>query len=205
MMNALKALKECYTVCKSWIRDKDVATLIPTLPPAIAGICEKMDLSARRVVMEYGPGTGVITRRLLKKAESKESSFILIEKNPDLASHLHEHITDPRVRIFCESAEQAPEILRKCGETHADYILSGIPFSRLPADVAREIVQRTFEILKDDGAFVVYQFLWSARKYLEELFPRIEADFEFWNIPPLFIYEARKCLFSCMTNARSQG
>jgi phospholipid N-methyltransferase len=187
----MSAIKERLLFLRSFLDDRDVAYLLPTFPPGIRKVCEKMDLSKRRVIIEYGPGTGVFTREFLPRL-TPDSKVILIEKNPTLVAFLQEHVADPRVQTFQESAENARSVLAACGEEKADYILSGIPFSYLPREVARGIVRMTKEILTEEGAFLVYQVRPKVEEYLREAFPVIRKDFEFWNLPPLYIYEARK-------------
>jgi phospholipid N-methyltransferase len=44
------------------------------------------------------------------------------------------------------------------GHDHADYVLSGLPFSTLPDGVGPAIASATARVLRLGGAFLVYQF-----------------------------------------------
>ncbi len=178
-------------------RPGEVSSVIPTLKGAVRKICEKMDLSGRKVIVEYGPGTGVIVRHLLDESLlSDDSRVILIEKSPEFAIALEREIQDPRVRVFHGSAENVGEILRLCSEQRADYVISSIPLSVIPPDVRERILEETKRILAPDGSFIVYLFRPVVEQYLKEAFPFVERDFEPFNIPPLQIFTARKEMVS---------
>jgi len=143
------------------------------------------------VIVEYGPGTGPITRHILSKM-SKNSKLILIETNKYLADRLRK-LNDPRVYIFNDSAENIKEILKKCNEKKIDYIISGIPFSRIRERDKKRILKKSHEVLKDNGMFLVYQVSYHIVKYLKSLkFKSIKKGFELLNVPPLCVVEAVK-------------
>ncbi len=170
----------------------EVGSLVPTSPAGVRNICDRMDFSQRRVIVEYGPGTGVISEEVLKRM-TPDSLLILLEINNDFVQLLRNKLQSDRVRIFRESAENIERTLLLCGENRADYIVSGIPFSRIPRQIARHIVQQTYHMLKEDGVFIAYQLLSSARRYMKERFQKVIVFQERQNFPwRLQITEARK-------------
>ena len=66
--------------------------------------------------------------------------------------------TDSRFIPVLGSAEDVEKIVADHGFDHADYVLSGLPFSTLPKGVAPQIAAATHRVLKPGGAFLVYQF-----------------------------------------------
>jgi phospholipid N-methyltransferase len=52
---------------KEFIRDKNVASLFPTSSFAVKRAFKTLDFAKLKVVVEYGPGEGAFTRRLLKR------------------------------------------------------------------------------------------------------------------------------------------
>ena len=74
----------------------------------------------------------------------------------------------------------------------ADYVLSGLPFSTLPAGVGPAIAKATQAALRVGGAFLVYQYSPKVRDFLAPNFPRIDHAFEPINIPPAQLYWAWK-------------
>jgi phospholipid N-methyltransferase len=80
------------------------------------------------------------------------------------------------------------QIIADCGFEHADYILSGLPFSTLPAGVGPTIAEQTYEALRPGGGFLVYQFKARARDFMAPHFDRIDRGFEWVNIPPCHLF-----------------
>lgn len=183
------------TYLKTFIRDKNVASITPTSPFGVKTVCSKINFARSDLIVEYGPGTGVFTNYLLKNMKN-DSRLILIERNKYFDSILKRTIQDPRVIIVNDSAENVLETLRTYQESQADYILSGIPFLLLNDDMKNRILYNTHRALKTKGKFLVYQTCFQAdhhlKVYLDRFFPTVRTKFELMNIPPLRIYEAVK-------------
>ncbi len=175
---------------KQNLLDKKVASVIPTSQTAIRKICKGIDFSKRLVIVEYGPGTGVFAKFLLKRMNA-DSKLILIETNKRFVSLLS-NVKDKRVRVFNESAENVKQVLSACGEKSADHIISGIPFSLIPKSTKKRIIERTREALANEGSFLVYQFYSHIKKQLKETFDYVDSKLAVINIPPLFVYQAFK-------------
>ncbi|NLI82731.1 MAG: methyltransferase domain-containing protein [Deltaproteobacteria bacterium] len=183
------------TYLKTFIRDKNVASITPTSPFGVRKVCREINFASSDLIVEYGPGTGVFTNYLLKYMRN-DSRLILIERNKYFSSILERNIRDPRVIFVNDSAENVLETLRSCQESEADCIISGIPFLLLSEDMKNRILYNTHRALKDKGKFLVYQTCFQAdhhfKFYLDRYFPRVNTKFEVRNIPPLRIYEAIK-------------
>lgn len=171
-----------------FLRDREIASVKATSAYVVRRVCRRMDLSRRRVVVEYGPGTGPFTRELLGRMTS-DSRLLLVESNPDFAGML-EGLRDPRVRVFRDRAQRIPELLGDEGVPHADYVLSGIPFSHLDEVGRRALVRDTRRVLRDDGLFIAYQSSGRLRRTLAEVFQDVRVTIEPFHIPPIFILEA---------------
>jgi phospholipid N-methyltransferase len=155
-------------------------------------VCAKIE-GRPHVIVEYGPGTGVVARELLKGNRLAEDGLlILIERDPSLASMLQKKLHDPRVRIFCDSAVNVRRILRTCGVPCAEYILSSIPLTCFRKDVRQKILEETSRALAPHGAHIVFLFRRSVEKFLQSVFPSVEKEAEPRNLPPLMIFTARK-------------
>lgn len=74
------------------------------------------------------------------------------------------------------------------GHTHADYVLSGLPFSTLPDGVGPAIAAATHRVLRPGGAFLIYQFSACARNFIARHFSRIDQSFEWRNVLPCRLY-----------------
>jgi len=175
---------------REYLKDKNIASVIPSSPSTVKKVCSKIDFSKKNVIVEYGPGTGVFTRHLLERM-NPESKLILIETNRNFVSLLR-NIDDPRVFVFNDSAANIKKILKLCNEDNADYIISGIPFSYLNDSLKSDIIGKSKDVLSEDGKFLVYQFVNGIKKNLEQYFEFVQTDFSLFNIPPLHIFEAFK-------------
>lgn len=173
---------------KTFIKDKDVASVTPTSKHCVKKVCSNIDFSKDFTLVEYGPGDGVFPKYILGKM-SVNSQLILIEANADFAEHLKETITDPRVEIHNALAGNIESILKPEDVGAIDYVLSGIPFSFLNKERKREVLQATKNILKDGGMFLAYQTSGHLKKPVMEVFGNYDTDFVPLNIPPYFIYK----------------
>jgi phospholipid N-methyltransferase len=78
--------------------------------------------------------------------------------------------------------------VRAHGHEHADYVVSGLPFSTLPEGVGPAIAAATHRVIRPGGAFLVYQYSARARDFMARHFKRIDEALEFRNIPPCRLY-----------------
>ena len=118
-----------------------LGSIVPSSRFLIKQLLEPINWARARVIVEYGPGVGGITVEVLRRMRA-DATLIAIEMNPEFVSYLSNSIPDARLKVVEGSAEQVDEILRRFGYTRADYIISGIPFSTIPAPV-RERILRT--------------------------------------------------------------
>ncbi|WKA58517.1 methyltransferase domain-containing protein [Planococcus shenhongbingii] len=180
---------------KNLIKDRNIASITPTSKIGVREICEKMDLSKKVVIVEYGPATGVFTNYLLEHM-TPDSMIIAIELNENFVDYLKENTRDPRLKIHHDSAENVHEITRQHGVEKADYVISGIPFSLMDEETRENIVKRTSHVLKPGGKFLPYQTFFQKDEhlmvYLQDYFSIAQDKFFLRNLPPMRVYEATK-------------
>src|SRR3546814_9480500 len=87
-----------------------------------------------------------------------DAMLIAIETNEDCFDYLNADIADSRFLAVHGSAADVRRIIADHGFDHADYILSGLPFSTLPNGVGPAIARETQAALRTGGAFLVYQY-----------------------------------------------
>ncbi len=183
---------------KNLLTDPQIASITPTSSYGIKNLCSRMDFNRAKVIVEYGPATGVITSYMLKHL-SPDGKLLALDTNSSFIETLRSNISDTRLHAFNDSAENVMTRLAEIGEQEADYVISGIPFSMLDPEVADRIVERTRAVLRPGGKFLVYQFLkpefhWvkGIHQYLPAHFTQIVRGREFRNMPPLVIHECTK-------------
>ena len=168
-----------------------VGSIIPSSVKLIEKMLSKVDWANTKVFVEYGPGVGTFCGHILDRM-APDATLIAIDTNPDFIRYLTARIPDPRFVAVEGSAADVRQILADRGHDHADYILSGLPFSTLPPGIGPRIASETHAALRPDGAFLVYQFSPKVRDFIAPHFTRIDHDFELINIPPAQLYWAWK-------------
>ena len=166
---------------------KMLGSFIPSSPFLIKHLLSQIDFDSARIIVEYGPGVGTISKELVLRLHP-ETRLILIEMNEDFVEFLRAEISDPRVTVVHGSAAHVRRILKALGIAGADYIISGIPYSTMPAQLRRTILHDSKQALNRDGRFLVYQFTRTVLPYLQPVFRSIRQDFELLNILPARLF-----------------
>lgn len=168
---------------------KMVASVVPSSQKLIDRMLGPVDWEKCRLFVEYGPGVGTFTRPILKRLHP-DAMLVAIDPNPDFISYLSRDIHDPRFKPVQGSAADVENIVRDHGFDFADYVVSGLPFSTLPDGVGEEIGAATARVVRDGGAFLVYQFSPKVLDYIAPHFERIDRGFEWANVPPATLFWA---------------
>ncbi|HXG80185.1 MAG TPA: methyltransferase [Sphingomicrobium sp.] len=166
-----------------------VGSVIPSSKVLIDKMLKPVDWSKTRLFVEYGPGVGTFTRPILERL-GKDARLIAIDTNPDFIDYLNGDIDDERFIAVHGSAADVEKIIAEHGFDHADYVLSGLPFSTLPPGVGEQIGAATSHAIRNGGAFLVYQFSPKVRDYIAPHFERIDRGFELVNVPPATLFWA---------------
>jgi len=169
-----------------------VGSILPTSPRVIDSLLDRVDWSAARLFVEYGPGVGTFTRPILERLRP-DGRLIAIDTSQRFINYLSDLIADPRLHLVHGSAADAESVVQAIapGE-QADYVLSGLPFSTLPKGVGDAIVGATFRILRPEGSFLVYQYSGIFLPLLRSHFPVVARARVWNNIPPCVVAAARK-------------
>ena len=166
-----------------------VGSVIPSSRILIDRMLKPVDWSACRLFVEYGPGVGTFTRPILDRL-APDAKLIAIDTNSDFIDYLNGDIDDERFIAVHGSAADVENIIAAHGFDHADYVLSGLPFSTLPPGVGDAIGAATGRAIRDGGAFLVYQFSPKVRDFIAPFFERIDRGFEWINVPPATLFWA---------------
>ena len=168
-----------------------LGSLIPSSRFLVDRVLGQVDWARARTVVEYGPGVGTLTGEILRRLRP-EATLLAIEMNGDFVRYLRRTVNDRRLHVVEGSAATAGSELAARGLRHADYVISGIPYSTMPPEVRDRILQTTHDVLHPDGAFLVYQFTRAVLPFLQERFARVEQGFEPRNIMPARLFFCRR-------------
>lgn len=164
-----------------------LGSVIPSSRFLIDSLLARVDWQRARVIVEYGPGIGTFTAKILRRMRP-DAQLIAIETNEEFVRFLRRTYPTRQLTVLHDSAANVGRILAQLGHASADYVVSGIPFSTMPAHVRESILHATHAALASGGEFLVYQFSSRVRADLERIFGRVESGFEPLNVLPAQLF-----------------
>lgn len=184
---------------KYFIKDRRVASVVPTRRKIVEQICSGIDFTTAHAIVEYGPGLGVITQHLLKHL-AQDARVILFETNREMMRDLGKRITDQRLTALNRNALEVVSALPGHLHGEVDAVISGIPLSMLSQHDRRRLLDHTHQVLRPGGQMVIYQVIpllnnvigYNLRPDLERVFGTISQRDATLSLPPLRIYRAVK-------------
>jgi len=177
MADTLLFLRELIT------RPRQISAIAPSsrhLARAMAA-----DLRPGMRVVEFGPGTGRLTRGILA-AGVRPADLALFEMSADFCRHLATAF--PGAAIHNTGAQRAPELY----DGAADAVISGLPLLSMPVDLREAIVRAAFTLLGPGGIYV--QFTYGPRPavsgdQIARLNLRVTETAHVWlNLPPARVH-----------------
>ncbi|MFB6264281.1 MAG: class I SAM-dependent methyltransferase [Bradymonadaceae bacterium] len=145
-------------------------------------------------VLELGPGTGPITRVLLRETDDP-SRYVGIEQDEEYVDVLREKFSD-EAHFYHGSAEEMVDYVDDAGLEEVDLIASALPFATLPQPVQARIYDGLEELMDEGTWFRAVQLAhaWpapSARKFRRAMNRRFgpfnRSQLVWRNIPPAFV------------------
>jgi phospholipid N-methyltransferase len=164
-----------------------LGSVVPSSPFLVKHLMTQIDWDRARVLVEFGPGVGTITREVLKRMRP-DAVLLVIELNEEFVQYLSTTIRDPRLRVVHGSATHVRRVLAEHGLARADTIISSIPYSLLPETLRREMVAESRHALKAQGSLLVFQYNRTLLPYLKSSFSTVRLNFQLFNILPALIF-----------------
>lgn len=165
---------------------QEVGSVIPSSRFLEQRIMSAADLSNAKLVVELGPGTGGTTRAILSHL-AQDAKLLTIDMSPDFIALLN-GISDPRLINHLGSAENLHQILKDRNLGSPDVVISGIPFSTMPAQIGQNVVNAIRQSLTDGGRFVAYQFRGEVANITRPVMGEPDSIMEWRNVPPMRVY-----------------
>jgi phospholipid N-methyltransferase/uncharacterized membrane protein YdjX (TVP38/TMEM64 family) len=139
-------------------------------------------------ILELGPGTGVITQRIIEK-QPPDARIVTVEANDVLARHLRGRFQN--VTTISGDARHLSHYLRELRIPKVDIVVSGLPFLSFPQTVTEEILDEVKAVLKEDGYFVLFQYTLVLFQQIKSRFRVEKVTWTPLNIPPAFVLTCR--------------
>jgi phospholipid N-methyltransferase len=168
---------------------KNIGAVAPSSKYLVKKMVDPIDFQSVKCIVEYGPGTGTITRELLKRMP-QNSILLAFEINKEFCDKLEE-INDSRIKIISDSAENLIDYLTQNNIEQVDYIVSSLPFAMIPNSIVNNILTVAKKVLGTTGTFIQYQYSLNALRKLKNTFKNVDINFTPMNIPPAFIFVCR--------------
>ena len=169
------------------MRPRSVGAVLPSSKYLAEKMVRHINFDEAGCIVEYGPGTGVFTDRMLK-ARREDTVILLLESNKKFYMLLENKYRDvPNLFIIHASAEHVGTYLSQHGRPSADYVISGLPFSSLPAKLSAAILTQTRKHLKPGGKFITFQYTLLKKSLIRRYFPDIRIERTVRNIPPAYV------------------
>ncbi|MBI2134722.1 methyltransferase domain-containing protein [Candidatus Woesearchaeota archaeon] len=173
-------------------KPKEVAAILPSSKFVIGRIKRLIDFEKADCIVEFGPGTGSVSKMLLSNMKSN-AKLLCFETNNRFCSYLRQNFSDKRITIINDSAENLDIHLKKLDAGSVDYFISSIPFTFLDKKAKTMILKKVSSELKPGKRLIVsQQYNLHLKKYLLDYFDKVIVDIELRNIPPSFIYVCDK-------------
>jgi phosphatidylethanolamine/phosphatidyl-N-methylethanolamine N-methyltransferase len=174
------------------------ASIVPSSPHLARMIVQHAGLADADAVLEYGPGTGVLTGHILREL-GPQSKFAAIEINPRFAAMFKTAF--PGVPLFKDSVENVRAICDSMQFATVDCVISGLPWAFFPESRQITFLDEMMRVLRPGGTFVAFGYLHSlalpgARRLaalLPTYFTTVSRSPIVWlNFPPAFVYSCRR-------------
>ncbi len=170
---------------------KKIGAVMPSSPFLARKMVERVDFAKARVLVEFGAGTGSITKQIMRHRR-KDAHFLIFEPNARFVAMLRRRFSGTRVHIIKDYAERLPLYLRKFGLSEADYIISGLPLAAWENARRTRVTTTAFSSLRDGGSFIQFQYSLASYRVLKELFSDVRVSLALLNVPPAFVYSCSK-------------
>lgn len=167
-----------------------IGSVIPSSRFLERRIVEAAKAETADVIIELGPGTGGVTRAMLR-AMQPQTKLLSIEINPNF-NKLVSAIADDRLTAHLGSARDLKKIISLYGLDPPNSIVSGIPFSTMSRSLGSQIIEAITSVLPPNGRFVAYQVNTQVATLCRPFLGPEQTSLELFNIPPMRIFQWTK-------------
>jgi len=150
-------------------------------------IVQKIDPKQTKVVVELGPGDGVITQYILDRI-GPDARLFVFEINDVFIEHLKvAFANEPRLVLIHDSATEMERYFETYGVEKVDYFVSGIPFVMLPEALTLDITTKCRNWLRAGGMFIQFHYSPLLIPLYRRVFGNTDTDFIPLNLPPALV------------------
>jgi phospholipid N-methyltransferase len=170
-----------------------VGAVLPSSRSLARALVGDLAATAGGLVVEYGPGTGAMTRVIAERLPPG-IGYLGIELDGRFCARLRQRY--PTLRFHHGSVVDVERIVADAGLGRPGCIVSGLPFASLPIVVQRSVIDGTRAVLVDGGEFRTFQYVhayplrraYRFREAMAERFERFHRSTPILcNVPPAYV------------------
>ncbi len=191
------------TFARNAISDyRTTAAVVPSSQHLANAMVEPLRGKSLRVVLEFGPGTGVMTRELLRVMPD-DAILLAFEISPRFAAYLRETGSDERLHIVQACAETATAELDRRGIDRVDGVVSSLGVSFMDLTLVDAIFRPLLPRLSHDGVVTQFQYIHRTRMHggrveyfnvgqlMGRYFRSVRSSCVWLNLPPAHVITCR--------------
>lgn len=198
-MTTRRAIGEHLMFLGKFLRNpRNVGSVIPSSQALAREMARAVPVDPQAIVVELGPGTGALTRQVVKVLAPGER-FLAIDIDPEFCDNLRKRW--PQIDCECGSAADMPKMLAARHWGGVNHVLSGLPFASLPAAISRAILAAVAQSLVPGGTFTTFQYVHAyatppAVKFRKQMTagfgPMVSRQVVIKNVPPAYVMTWKK-------------
>lgn len=198
-MSKQSKLREYRTFVTRAVRQPStMGAVLPTSEYVARAVAEVVPATGAPKVLELGPGTGALSGALRERLPAGGDHFA-VEIDPELVQFLK--ADKPWLDVIEGDARQLSGLLDGTERQQVDAVISSIPWTLLPVQQQREVLDQVSKVLKPNGVFTTVTYLttlWRANtiafnRVLRETFEEVMPRSAVWrNVPPARVYVCRR-------------
>jgi phosphatidylethanolamine/phosphatidyl-N-methylethanolamine N-methyltransferase len=144
------------------------------------------DVADGQVLLELGPGTGVVTRELIRRFP--RARVVAVEVLEAFASRLEQAMPEVTVVRGCASQLDAHLAALGIDPEDAAAVVSGLPMLSLPGDLPRRILASIASVLRPGRRYVQFTYFKRAwRRFTLDGFQQLARRRVWLNVPPAYV------------------
>ena len=155
--------------------------VLPSSPVLAKAMAKRINFKEASLIIELGPGTGAITRELLRNMKPN-AKLIVLEINKKFCKELRE-IKDGRLEVLQANAKDLARVVKQ-----ADVVVSGLPLVSFAEKDHNAVLAGIKKVAKQ---YVQFHYSPLGERQLKEHFPKFKRTFVLRNVPPAIVYSAR--------------
>lgn len=138
-------------------------------------------------ILELGPGTGVITREIVRLMRP-DDQLDIVELNTAFYEHIREEFAGDRIKVF------GMDVMEFEPDYQYDFIFSSIPYEQIPSDITRSIWQKKLSLAMPSARITYYKY-YRFNYFRSDFEQRVNAKLchdstIIWrNMPPAVVYQ----------------